>query len=134
MKHSHKGRENFEMPYPDMKLWQEIIYLQECFEGDWCVENVITYYDPLIEPQERGKHYFWSNFYIPEFELEGMKMETRGPSKGRLETARKRTGFDLSEEDVTKSDELKMLNNAVTPELGKHIFDAATKNRQTTLL
>jgi DNA (cytosine-5)-methyltransferase 1 len=116
-----------------MKLWQEIIYLQEWVDIDWVVENVITYYDPLIEPQERGKHYFWSNFHIPEFEFEGIKVKTRGTSKSRMETARQRTGFNLSGKDVSKSAELKMLNNAVTPELGKHVFEAATKNRQATL-
>ena len=34
--------------YPDMKLYQEIIFLDNWFEGKYCVENVVPYYDPLI--------------------------------------------------------------------------------------
>src|SRR3972149_8647502 len=34
--------------FPDMKLYEEIIFLQSFFEGKWCVENVISFYDPLI--------------------------------------------------------------------------------------
>src|SRR5690606_22322754 len=36
--------------YPDMKLYQEIIFLQYNFDGKWVVENVNPYYKPLIEP------------------------------------------------------------------------------------
>jgi len=47
--------------YPDMSLYQEIIWLQHFFEGDWVVENVAAYYTPLIHPQLIGRHAFWSN-------------------------------------------------------------------------
>ena len=49
-----KGR--FPVKYPDMRLYQEIILLQNWFEGKWVVENVISYYDPLIIPQQSGRH------------------------------------------------------------------------------
>ena len=29
--------------YPDMRLYQEIIFLDKHFKGKWCVENVIAY-------------------------------------------------------------------------------------------
>jgi len=128
----NRGKENTTVPYPDMNLWQEIIHLQKWCEADWVVENVITHYDPIIDPYERGKHYFWSNYYIPEFDFDGLKVEIRGPSNGRLENARERTGFDLSKFDVTQNGELKMLNNAVTPQLGKHVFES--RGKQTTLI
>jgi DNA (cytosine-5)-methyltransferase 1 len=38
--------------FPDMSLYQEIIFLQSFFKGLFCVENVIGYYDPLIKPKE----------------------------------------------------------------------------------
>jgi len=58
-----------------MRLYQEIIFLNQIamssgtvFKGNtYCVENVISYYKPLITPQEVGKHYFWTNFYISSF-------------------------------------------------------------------
>lgn len=36
--------------YPDMALYQEILFLKHFFKGKWVVENVIPYYEPLIKP------------------------------------------------------------------------------------
>lgn len=46
---------------PDMDLYSIIIFLQHFYEGIWVVENVISYYNPLIKPQVLDNHYFWSN-------------------------------------------------------------------------
>lgn len=51
--------------YPDMKLYQEIIFLDNFFEGKYCVENVIPYYEPLIPAKKRGRHLYWTNFNLP---------------------------------------------------------------------
>jgi DNA (cytosine-5)-methyltransferase 1 len=53
-----KVQEGKFVQYPDMTLYQEIIYLKHWFKGKYAVENVISYYDPLIAPQEINKHYF----------------------------------------------------------------------------
>lgn len=53
--------------FPDMKLYEEILYLKHFFKGAWVVENVISWYNPLIEPVKSASHYFWSNFNIPCF-------------------------------------------------------------------
>lgn len=50
--------------YPDMMLYQEIIFLRHYFKGLWVVENVTPYYEPLIQAQKIGRHLFWSNFEI----------------------------------------------------------------------
>lgn len=50
--------------YPDMKLYEEIILLKHFFKGNYCVENVIAYYEPLIKPIEIQRHHFWTNFPI----------------------------------------------------------------------
>src|SRR6056297_2950344 len=34
--------------YPDMKIYQEIIFLDNYFKGKYVVENVIPFYEPLI--------------------------------------------------------------------------------------
>lgn len=52
--------------YPDMMLYQEILFLQHWFDGLYCIENVIPYYEPLIPAQKRGRHLFWTNFDLPE--------------------------------------------------------------------
>jgi len=60
-------KNNRKMQFPDMKLYEEIIFLKQFFIGKWIVENVIPYYKPLIEAQKRGRHLYWSNFIIPKF-------------------------------------------------------------------
>lgn len=50
--------------YPDMKLYEEILFLQHNFKGKWVVENVVPYYEPLIPATKLGRHLFWSNFEI----------------------------------------------------------------------
>ena len=51
--------------YPEMSLYQEIIFLQHHFDGKWVVENVMPYYEPLILAKKRGRHLYWSNFNLP---------------------------------------------------------------------
>lgn len=62
-----KGRNDdvYKAEYPDMTLYQEIILLNNYFEGKYVVENVIPYYDPLISAQKRGRHLYWCNFTLP---------------------------------------------------------------------
>jgi DNA (cytosine-5)-methyltransferase 1 len=53
--------------YPDMKLYEEILLLQHYYKsGKFVVENVIPYYEPLIQAQKRGRHLFWTNFNLPK--------------------------------------------------------------------
>jgi DNA (cytosine-5)-methyltransferase 1 len=52
--------------YPDMKLYEEILFLQHYYRtGKYVVENVIPYYEPLIQAQKRGRHLYWTNFNLP---------------------------------------------------------------------
>ena len=51
--------------YPDLKLYEEILFLENYFEGKYCVENVIPYYVPLIPAQKRDRHLYWTNFILP---------------------------------------------------------------------
>lgn len=51
--------------YPDLKLYEEIIFLKHNFKGKFCIENVIPYYKPLIQGQNRGRHIYWCNFILP---------------------------------------------------------------------
>ena len=106
--------------YPDMNLYQEILLLQQFFNGKYCVENVISYYEPLVKPQEVANHYLWSNFRIADY-----KTEKRGARQDRHYLA-KRKGFVLSD-DV--KDKRHLLRNCVEPELGKHVFDCAFKKQ-----
>lgn len=51
--------------YPDMKLYQEVIFLNYHFKGKFVVENVIPYYEPMLNPIKRGRHLYWTNFLLP---------------------------------------------------------------------
>lgn len=62
---TQKTRSTFKAVYPDMKLYEEIIFLDNYFDGKYCVENVIPYYEPLIMAQKRGRHLYWCNFNLP---------------------------------------------------------------------
>ena len=60
---SNKNR--IKMKYPDMKLYQEVIFLDNFFNGKYVVENVIPFYTPLIPAKKRGRHLYWTNFNLP---------------------------------------------------------------------
>jgi len=51
--------------YPDLKLYEEIIFLDKWFDSKYVVENVIPYYEPLITAKKRGRHLYWTNFNLP---------------------------------------------------------------------
>jgi len=113
--------------YPDMKLWQEILFLDGYFDGDYTVENVRTWYEPLVDSQQVGRHYFWTNYVIGTIEVD--PQNNQYASVGELED---KYGFDLSGYDLPQEKKMKMLRNCVDPKLGKHVFES--RGKQTTLL
>jgi DNA (cytosine-5)-methyltransferase 1 len=116
--------------YPDMALYQEIILLQTFFKGKFIIENVKSYYEPLIKPQISGRHYFWANFKIPMLKFEkqigrmnGKKTDLGGKGQSELRTNNhKKLGFDLSK--YNNIDKQKVLNNCVAPEIGLAILNS----------
>lgn len=54
--------------YPDLKLYEEILFLQHFFDGHWCVENVVPFYDYLIPAQVRGRHAYWASGIVPDYQ------------------------------------------------------------------
>jgi len=111
--------------YPDMKLYEEIIFLTNFFEGLFVVENVISYYTPLITPQICGRHYFWSNFKINNINFKASNIK-----RGKVNEWEKMFGFKLPKD---AKDKRTLLRNCVKPELGLHIFNSAFKIKQTVL-
>ncbi len=95
--------------YPLMSLYQEIIFLQYFFKGKYCVENVVSYYEPLIKPTKIGRHYLWSNFFIPPIKLPKSDVGGMNHKEG-YNTANRKKQQDL---------------NAVNSELGLHILNRA---------
>ena len=108
--------------YPDLKLYEEILFLEGYFKGMWVVENVLSWYDPLIKPYIYRNHYYWSNFII-----DGKEDAFRGHYI-KIEKLQKIKGFNL--DNFKGIDKKKILRNCVEPEAGLHIFNMAFKNKQ----
>lgn len=130
--------------YPDMKLYEEIILLQTHFKGKWVVENVISYYKPLINPKEIGRHYFWSNFNITKIKTPnddigkmcGKNQKGHNIRKAIIREAQipeltSLHGFNI--EKIKLKNKRQVLRNCVLPKLGLHIFNCAFKEKQATL-
>ncbi len=111
--------------YPDMALYQEIILLKSWFRGRWCVENVVSYYEPLIAPVEFGSHYFWTNFYFPVLE-HNVARGIGGHTNPTLQELADMKGFDLKDLEGIKDKRL-ALRDVTEPELGRHLLEWATK-------
>ena len=125
--------------YPDMKLYEEIIFLQTWYKGMYCVENVVSYYNPLIKPFLMDRHYLWSNFYIThfrsiprEFDITNSKGEDRIENQKYLKMLGEFHDIVLPP-GLGSEVSIKMLRNCVYPPLGKHIMDCARGNTQLSL-
>ena len=117
-----------EAVYPDMTLYQEIILLNYWFDGKWVVENTIPYYEPLIAGTRSGGHIWWSNFHIPD-----INHGNRNHRGGTVESLSERKQTNLSKYDIT--DKRKILRNAVEPDVGLAVLEAAlNETKQGVLL
>ena len=106
--------------YIDFKLWQEIIFLKHYAECKWIVENVVPYYEPLIQPTVNiQRHLIWSNFRIAKTDLiEDDDFDIKGGSV----TWGKNKNFDLTKYKI-KHRKDQILNNCVNPDLGLYILE-----------
>jgi DNA (cytosine-5)-methyltransferase 1 len=76
------ARQNTTVPvYPDLKLYEEVLLLDNYFDGKYVVENVVPFYEPLIPAQKRGRHLYWTNFILPN-ELNERKVLIGSSKKG----------------------------------------------------
>ncbi len=113
-------KESYTPRYPDMKLYEEIILLKTFYKGYWVVENVKSYYDPLIEPQVSGGHYFWANFEIPNLDT---RKKVRNDKGYTLQKKMEDKGIIIQDFHGYKKDKRTLLNNAIEGELGLAILN-----------
>ena len=105
-----------------MTLYEEIILLDNYYDGFYCVENVIPYYEPLIKAQKIGRHLFWSNFNIyGEYNKSSMH-------DGTIKELENVKGFNLSK--YRNIDKKKILRNCVEQEIGQLVFNSYLENRK----
>jgi len=107
--------------YPDLKLYEEILFLQHYYRnGKFVVENVIPYYEPLIPAQKRGRHLYWTNFILPN-ELNDRSFAI-SQQKNELKELCKFHDYDFNKYTGEQS-VVKMARNLVDYEAGLTIFN-----------
>tara|TARA_R100000781_G_scaffold30000_1_gene22011 strand:- start:1210 stop:1851 length:642 start_codon:yes stop_codon:yes gene_type:complete len=124
------------MKYPDMGLYQEIIFLKHYYKGKYCIENVIPFYETLIPAEKRNRHLYWVNFKLPNT-LSNRKNPDLGRTKHLINAL-----SDFHQYDFRKYKGKQALNkiarNLVDYEAGKTILEAVlginkNKYKQTEL-
>jgi len=117
---SQKNREIHIPLFPDLKLYEEIIFLDNYFNGSYLVENVLPYYEPLISAKKRGRHLYWCNFNLPNNTGE------RKMFKNMIEVGDIKQLSEFHDYDFTKYKGKQRLNkiarNLVDYEAGRTIF------------
>ena len=130
-------RETTDVAYPDLKLYEEIIFLEKWYKKKYVVENVIPYYEPLIPAKKRGRHLYWTNFNLPN----DLNERDSSIMEGADEVTKwcKFHEYDFKKYKGKQRTD-KMARNLVDYEAGKTIFKTALniitkpKTTQTTLL
>ena len=117
---SQYTRDNWIPKYPDMKLYEEIIFLDKYFTGKYCIENVIPYYEPLIPAKKRHRHLYWTNFNLPNI-LSKRKNPDLSRTKNLINALSKFHNYDFNKYKG-KQPKNKIARNLVDYEAGKTIF------------
>ena len=110
-------KNKWKMKYPDFRLYEEVVFLDNWFKGKYVVENVIPYYEPLFNPKKRGRHLYWTNFNLP-------KIKERDAIIRRWQIPQLQNHHDIN---ISKykgnQSKRKVLRNLVDYEAGKIIFE-----------
>jgi len=113
-----KGSRPYE--YPDLTLYEEIIFLRHWFKGKYVIENVIGYYEPLVIPIILDRHYFWSNISLRKHVL---SEEKESHETSQIPYLQEFLGINLDNYSI--SNKRQLLRNCVIPELANHILNCA---------
>ena len=84
--------------YPDMALYQVIIFLKHWFRGKvFSISTIIPYYKPLIESvstENAHRHCLWTNFWVQDMEKPIKKLATcKAPEERKM--LQEEFGFNL---------------------------------------
>lgn len=122
--------------YTDMSLYQEILFLTHFYKGNWLVENVKPYYEPLIKPTKiLGRHYLWSSFKIGDFDMPNIKGFITKGTVSETEQLKEWLGIKYEGNIYYKNNHCpgQVLRNCVHPDFGKFIFDCLINSKKETI-
>tara|TARA_R100000734_G_scaffold18866_1_gene16848 strand:+ start:49 stop:690 length:642 start_codon:yes stop_codon:yes gene_type:complete len=125
---SQYTRENWKPKYPDMALYQEIIFLDYYYKGKYCIENVIPFYDMLIPGKKRNRHLYWTNFNLPNI-LSKRKNPDLSRTKNLVDALSKFHDYNFRKYKGKQSVQ-KIARNLVDYEAGKTILDTVMGIKQ----
>jgi DNA (cytosine-5)-methyltransferase 1 len=115
---------------PSLDVYKQVLFLRNFYKGKWIVENVVPYYDPLIEPTVKcGRHLFWSNFSIEPLEIKQPKNAINLANVAGKKTMMDWLGIHYQENIYYDGNHCpaQVLRNCVHPELGLHVFNSVEK-------
>jgi len=131
------NKNKLKMKYPDLKLYEEILFLKYMFDGKYVVENVIPYYEPLIPAQKRHRHLYWTNLNLPNV-LSERTFEGFSKTDNEVKKLCEFHDYDFYKYKGTQRRD-KVARNLVDYEAGKTIFksflgmEIKKEQKQTTL-
>jgi len=124
--HSKMAQANARTKNPNLKLYEEILFLKHFFKGKWVVENVCPFYEPLIkETTKVGRHMFWaSDYFIAEDVKRPKDFINLDNLKGK-EKLMNWLGIHYEKNIYYKGNHCpcQILRNCVHPDLGLQIFN-----------
>ena len=111
--------------YPDMNLYQQIIFLSHWFYGVFVIENVKPYYNPLINPKiQIDRHLFWTNIKTIGYNIRDKRQSHMSINKKSIVY-----DFDISNQEIENKEQI--LKNMVNPEIGLHFLNRALEITET---
>ena len=108
--------------FPDMKLYEEIIFLEYHFKGKYVVENVNSYYEPMLNPKKRKRHMYWTNFLLPSILSD--RNDTSLVQQSSIKALTEFHNYDFTKYKGEQR-RLKIARNLVDYEAGKTILETA---------
>lgn len=116
--HSRLCYSQKEKRYAEMSLYQQIILLKNWYKGLYAIENVVPYYEYLINPSVMiGRHPYWTNFRVENLEVKNIDV-----SRSTKEELSEYLGMP-----IPRINGALLLRNSVEPKVGLHILKAAEK-------
>lgn len=103
--------------FPNLKLYEEILFLKYNSKCLWIVENVKPYYKYLIEPNVvLGRHPFWCNFVL-------LKQEFTKDNIRKSQIPQLQVKYDFNLAGLKLKNKRQVLRNCVDPEIGLYVLD-----------